>query len=517
MSSFSFFIYIFITLIISAPPKQQLFYNDGTGTSNFNSRTGSVDIRNGDSDCPNGNNNTCLRLRGDSEDSPDERIEILVTSTVGYYDITLEFDAKGSSGINNCYATYKVGYSVVVSFQTIWTTNGNAFDGTFVFNLNADNTDDDLRIRIGNNDKKSDECHIDNIYVFGIPITPSPTDEPTINPTVFPTTNPSISPTKFTETPTNYPTKKTESPTMNPTVFPTMFPTIFPTKSTTSPTINPSVTPTNYPSVFSTSVPSLSPSLIPSQTPTKYPTTVPTKNPTTFPTTNPSTLPTISTETPSVTPTVFPNVSPTIAPSSTPTENPSSLSIIDPTIVPSSTSTENPSSLFVNISSATPTVFPTVFPTFGPTNIEDSESLKSMRNSSLVMLIVIPISVCLCFTLILYLFTYYYYHGKKKTNSIEMQSSKINSKSSRDDVPFNDQVILGERTTNNNETIGESINSKQSIDNETEMTPQIDKPSESPVRVITKQGNDVEGYVNNNDTQIQSEDKKDIHFENEYS
>ena len=390
MSSFSFFIYIFITLIISAPPKQQLFYNDGTTKSNFNSETGSVDIRSGDGDCPNGSSNTCLRLRGNSEDSPDERIEIVVGSTVGYYDITLEFDAKGSSGINNCYATYKVGYSVVVSFQTIWTTNGNSFDGTFVFNLNADNTDDDLRIRIGNNDQKSDECHIDNIYVFGIPITPSPTDEPTINPSVFPTTNPSISPTK--------------SPSTTPSLSPSLLPSITPTKSTEIPT--------NVP----TTTPSLNPSLIPTQTPTKYPTTAPTNNPSASPTKSPSTLPTISTDIPTATPTVFPTVTPATGPSLAPTKTPSLL----PT---------------------TPTEIPSTTPTKELDSDSESGIMVSTNNRGLFLLAIIggTVLLCLC-TVILYLYTHHYYYAKGKTvNSIEMQDSNISSQPSKQHVPFNDQ------------------------------------------------------------------------------
>jgi len=345
-----FYIYIFITLIISAPPKQQLFYNDGTETSSFNSQTGNVDIRNGDSDCPNGSSNTCLRLRGqDSEDNIDERIEIVVDSTVGFYDITLEFDAKGASGINNCYATYKVGYSVLVSFQTIWTTNGNAFDGTFVFNLNADNTDDDLRIRIGNNDRIGDQCHIDNIYVFGIPITPSPTDEPTINP--------SISPTK--------------SPSTTPSVSPSLIPSITPTQSTEIPT--------NFP----TKTPSLSPSLLPSQTPTKYPTTAPTNNPSTSPTKSPSTLPTIRTDVPSATPTEFP----TVAPSTEPTLAPTKIPTVGPTNIPSD--------------------MPSPTPTLAPIKESDDESgfIVLVNNKPLFLLTLIGgtvlVLMCLCFILIL--------------------------------------------------------------------------------------------------------------------
>jgi len=463
-----FYIYIFITLIISAPPKQQLFYNDGTETSSFNSQTGNVDIRNGDSDCPNGSSNTCLRLRGqDSEDNIDERIEIVVDSTVGFYDITLEFDAKGASGINNCYATYKVGYSVLVSFQTIWTTNGNAFDGTFVFNLNADNTDDDLRIRIGNNDRIGDQCHIDNIYVFGIPITPSPTDEPTINP--------SISPTK--------------SPSTTPSVSPSLIPSITPTQSTEIPT--------NFP----TKTPSLSPSLLPSQTPTKYPTTAPTNNPSTSPTKSPSTLPTIRTDVPSATPTEFP----TVAPSTEPTLAPTKIPTVGPTNIPSD--------------------MPSPTPTLAPIKESDDESgfIVLVNNKPLFLLTLIGgtvlVLMCLC-TVILYLYTHRYYYSKGNTvNSIEMQDSNINSQISKQRVPFNDQVILGERETNNNDTIGESMHSKP-VNNEAEMTPGIDninEPSQSSVEIITKQDNDAEGYVNKNETQIRFDNKKDIHFDNEYN
>ena len=63
------------------------------------------------------------------------------------------------------------------------------------------------------------------------------------------------------------------------------------------------------------------------------------------------------------------------------------------------------------------------------------------------------------------------------------------------------------------------MHSKTSI-NKTEMTPGMDnakEASQSSIEIITKQDNDVEGFVNNYDIPIQLDTKKDNQFDNEYS
>ena len=212
--------------------KAILYYNSCTSFDNFETN-GSPTIQDNDHECPNGSSDTCIKLRG--RGGINDMVDIILPNTTGYYDILLQFDARGD-GVNRFFTYYKVGINS--DWITILDSNAEqTFAQTFYLNLDADNKNNQLFIRFENTDTGLlDESYIDEVYIYGKVITPSPTNEPsqipTISPTEYPTINPSITPTNI---PSSNPSpNRSDSTTISPSWGPTIVPTLSPSSVITN-------------------------------------------------------------------------------------------------------------------------------------------------------------------------------------------------------------------------------------------------------------------------------------------
>eukprot|EP01083_Nonionella_stella_P099968 281396_1 len=201
-----------------------------------------------------------------------------VIPTEGYHSIQLKIDVNPNDVESNewCYIQYR-SQTAPTDWENKDIVNGHytpeiGFTVT-VPNTNVYNDQSLFEVKIGiRANAGGDSCYFDNLEVFGIPYTRSPTSDPTDTPT-FSTLHPTIAPSVV--------------PTPNPTVAPTLDPTKAPTSVPTyRPTKNPSRNPTSDP----TSNPSVAPTLGPTNMPTVRPTDHRTMNPTAKPTVNPIVL-----------------------------------------------------------------------------------------------------------------------------------------------------------------------------------------------------------------------------------
>eukprot|EP01084_Bolivina_argentea_P243060 407546_1 len=165
-------------------------------------------------------NGACLRMRGAS-------IISRVISTIGYHSIRIQIAVReyGLESGDYCYIQYrnKIANTSWINKNLVGYLEGLQLNATVnVFDNDTYNNQSSFQLRIGNYGvNQHDECYWDDLEVFGIPYTPSPTINnpsisPTNNPSVTPTNNPSYSPSMV---PTNNPIIDTSTlaPTNNPT------------------------------------------------------------------------------------------------------------------------------------------------------------------------------------------------------------------------------------------------------------------------------------------------------------
>mmetsp|Transcript_90102 Transcript_90102/g.110270 ORF Transcript_90102/g.110270 Transcript_90102/m.110270 type:complete len:463 (-) Transcript_90102:103-1491(-) len=242
MSKESVFLIFLFVLIGGESIKKTLYYNSCNSFDKFYIN-GNPSISDNDRECPHGSSNTCIKLRG--RDGTNDMVDIILENIIGFYDIVLQFDARGS-GVDRFITYYK--FEVNSDWIIIWDSNTQqTFNQTFFLELNADNKNNKLFIRFENTDTGNrDECYIDEVYIYGKVITPSPTNNPSASPTKSPSTLTHISTNVSSATPTVFPTV---SPTTGPSLPPTKIPSLLPTTTlieipSQTPTLSPSIRPT---------------------------------------------------------------------------------------------------------------------------------------------------------------------------------------------------------------------------------------------------------------------------------
>ena len=289
--SLVFFNFYYVSLMLTSPNIEILWSDNGNSLNDW-IHSGSVSVITSSNNCPDYDH--CFRLRAPdhSDETNAGEIYIDTVNTLGFYNISIQFSMKGNS-LNSCVVKYRIGNGIFNYWRTLWTGDGD-IDTTRMEGISdsADNSDSVVWIRFENNDSR-DSCYIDDVYLYGTPITPSPTRIPTYRPTgntEYPSNIPTIIPTTTpSDVPTIYPT---DEPSINPSNSPSNMPTITPTKTPTDiptkmPTIDPTTTPTNIPSV--------APTIFPTHVPTAFPTDLPTLDPTYSPLTlDPTGLPTMT-------------------------------------------------------------------------------------------------------------------------------------------------------------------------------------------------------------------------------
>eukprot|EP01084_Bolivina_argentea_P214107 363543_1 len=258
--------------------------------------------------CPDGC--WCTRIQGNQY----TYIET-ARSTLGYHHITLEFSMyiEGLNLNEHCKVYYSIDNTINWVILAAYNTQYTNLRKTIELPVDASNNTGIRILFYVNGDDISDDCYIQNGYLYGTPITSSPTPNPTISPTPKPTVIPTNNPIKYpTISPTNHPSyhPATNQPTTSkPTTAPIRpgDPTKAPTYPTAQPTYNPSNTPTFNPTI--------SPTMKPTDNPTKSPSYYPTKSPTEKPTLRPTKSPL----TPHPTLILPPLIPPTLAPITTST------------------------------------------------------------------------------------------------------------------------------------------------------------------------------------------------------
>eukprot|EP01084_Bolivina_argentea_P173396 300322_1 len=229
-----------------------------TGNNWSVSNSNAVTFGESSNNCPS--TNTCTKL---TAENTDDYIWKSFPNMDIYSTITLQIDMSVVDVTwqdqERCIAKYVYGGTgdIIGDYTTLVTGNVNGVYFNNTRNLTAP-TDPTLWIGFGiHGNSGGDKCYFENLYLWGILKTASPT----LSPTTFPT----LSPTVSSQFPTHSPT--TISPTLSPTTFPTLSPTTI-SPTTAVPT---SPFPSQFPTRFPTHFPTQFPTLVPAAQPTKSP------------------------------------------------------------------------------------------------------------------------------------------------------------------------------------------------------------------------------------------------------
>ena len=163
----------------------------------FRGFTGAVLITH--NDCPSSfAATTCFEFSSLRDDTQTVfRPTVSTNRSTGYAQITIQFAAKSYTDTNHCFVQYQMqspsNNANDNEWKTVWSVNGQTDgqkDGIFGRDLgtDADNTGDVIWLRFGMDPSSNNKCCIDEIYIFGVPITSN--NEPSGAPTVKPVINP---------------------------------------------------------------------------------------------------------------------------------------------------------------------------------------------------------------------------------------------------------------------------------------------------------------------------------------
>ena len=267
------------------------------------------------------NGGYCMELEGDA----------IVSSTIpttGYHTIRIEIDIDRSDDLSStegCYVGYTTSSTSWTDIKLVSESTGKLLNTGFnVPNTNSYDNQASFQLRFMNSaSDPGDSCYYDNLHVFGIPYTSSPTKQPSKIPSKSPTSKaptpvPTYNPSNI---PSNIPTlRPTNDPSKSPTIQPTLYPTDNPTRS---PTVSPSESPTHLPSKEPTLIPTPVPSSHPTKEPSSNPSMTPSSDPTREPTQQSSLLTSMTPSSdPSAEPTQYPSDNPSISVTAAPSKRP---------------------------------------------------------------------------------------------------------------------------------------------------------------------------------------------------
>jgi len=250
--------------------------------------------------------------------------------------------------------------------------------------------------------------------------------------------------------------------------------TIYTINNSLSPTNNPSHFPSDYPTFLPTIIPTLIPSYFPSNYPSNYPSKNPTQYPSKIPSFYPSFQPTyLPNNSPSITPSNNPSNIPSLLPINSPTFNPTFKPTIRPTYKPTYKPTKKPTYNPTQI----PTYFPTLIPTRNPTNKTINYALETNTNSnnSGLVILVIVIIILLIFTCLIILLTLSYCYSKHKLLKKYHHNNNNNSNNNEVEPPHTRRIKSQSTTSGENnidlECCNDNINIMENIINYQNIAP----------------------------------------------